>query len=265
MHRITLVPQLPIFAIGQFPTPGLYGVLYNYGLLSNGLNNAEGHPITSTTLTGPNGRSVTLNVDVNLNAYVLAPMFVWVPHMKKILGARYGAFVVLNFTNASLNGLVSAATGAGLSASTGQFNAGDVLVQPLWLDWAGKHYEVSYGYGFYIPAGSYHITTVDVPGIGELRAASPKNTGLGFWENQNQGAFYYYPWADKRLAIENLVTWEINQKKRAIDVTPGQHLSWNWGVSQYLPLKKDKSALLEIGPAGYLSYQVAGRHRHGRL
>ncbi len=238
------------------PGPGLYGALYNYGFLTDRLNGANGEPINSTTLTGPNGRSVTLNVGTNVNAYVLAPMFIWAPHMKKILGARYGAFVSPTFVNASLNGLVSAGIGAGLSATAGQFNAGDVLVEPVWLDWGGKHYDISYGYAFYIPSGSYHIATVTVPVIGEVRTSSPNNTGLGFWENQNQGAFYFYPWADKRLAIENLLTWEINQKKRAIDITPGQHLTWNWGVSQYLPLKKDKSVLAEVGPAGYLSYQV---------
>jgi hypothetical protein len=239
------------------PAPGLYGALYNYGLVTNSLNNANGDAIKSVTITGPNGNlSATINVGVNLNVYALAPMFIWVPKIPKILGARYGAFVAPNFTNASLNGLVSAELGAGLSASTGQFNVGDPFVQPVWLDWSGDHYDVSYGYGFYIPAGSYKVVTVPVPVIGDVRVPSPNNTGLGFWENQNQGAFYFYPWPDKRMAIENLLTWEINQQKRALPVTPGQHLTWNWGVSQYLPLKKDKSLLLEVGPAGYLSYQV---------
>jgi hypothetical protein len=238
------------------PDPGLYGALYNYGLLTNSLNGPDGNALNSVTVTGPNGRTATINVGVNLNAYALAPMFVWVPPMRKIFGARYGAFVTPSFTNASLNGLVSAGIGAGLSASTGQFNAGDIFVQPVWLDWGGTHYDISYGYGFYIPSGSYKIETVTVPVVGDVRVASPNNTGLGFWENQNQGAFYFYPWADKRMAIENLLTWEINQQKRAIDLTPGQHLTWNWGLSQYLPLKKDQSILAEVGPAGYLSYQV---------
>jgi len=239
----------------SIPDPGLYGALYNYGFLANSLNGADGNPVNSVTFTGPNGRSATLNVGVNLNAYALAPMFVWVPK-KKVLGARIGGFITPTFTNASLNGLVSTELGTGLSASAGQFNVGDIFVEPLWLQWSGKHYDFSYGYGFYIPAGKYEIVTVPVPVIGDVRVASPSNTGLGFWENQNQWASYIYPWADRRMAIENVLTWEINQQKRAIDLTPGQHLTWNWGISQYLPLKKDKSILAEIGPAGYLSYQV---------
>jgi hypothetical protein len=238
------------------PDPGLYGALYNYGLLTNSLNNANGDPISSVTITGPNGRSATVNVGVNLNVYALAPMIVFVPRYKKILGAKYGMYFSPSFTNASLNGLVSAEIGAGRSASTGQFNAADIFVQPLWLQWSGKHYDISYGYGFYIPSGKYSIVTVAVPVVGDVRVASPNNTGLGFWENQNQGAFYYYPWPDKRMAIENVLTWEINQHKRGFDLTPGQHLTWNWGVSQFLPLTKDHTVLLEVGPAGYLSYQV---------
>jgi hypothetical protein len=52
------------------------------------------------------------------------------------------------------------------------------------------------------------------------------------------------------------LTYEINQKKRDFDLTPGQYLTWNWGVSEFLPLKKDLSVLAEVGPIGYNSYQV---------
>src|SRR5277367_2033802 len=61
------------------PAPGFYGALYNYGLLTNSLNGADGDPIRSVTFTGPNGRSATVSVGVNVNVYALAPMFVWVP------------------------------------------------------------------------------------------------------------------------------------------------------------------------------------------
>jgi len=30
-------------------------------------------------------------------------------------------------------------------------------------------------------------------------------------------------------------------------VIPGQHLTLNWGISEYLPLSKDQTLLLEIG------------------
>ncbi len=252
-HFAPGVPNIRDLAV---PEPGFYGAVYNYSYLTDQLNDANGNQISSVTLTGPNGRSVTLHVGVNVHAYALAPMFIWVSH-KKILGAKYGAYISPSFTNASLDALLSAAENAGRSAKTGNFSVGDIFVQPVWLGWTGKHYDASYGYGFYIPSGQYHITTVNLPALDTtVRVASPNNSGLGYWTNQNQGALYLYPWADRRMAIQNALTWEINQQKRGFALTPGQHLSWNWGISQFLPIKKDQSLLLEAGPAGYSSFQV---------
>lgn len=53
------------------------------------------------------------------------------------------------------------------------------------------------------------------------------------------------------------LTYEINSSKGGIDVTPGQHLTLNWGVSEYLPLSKDEKLLLELGPAGYDDWQIS--------
>jgi len=239
------------------PDPGFYGGVYNYGYSTSDIKDANGNQVNSVTITGPGGRvSTTLNVNVDVHLYALAPVFIWVPK-KKILGAKYGVMLNPNFANTSLSGLLSRAEGAGVSASGGQFNIADIYVSPLWLDWTGKHYDIAANYGFYIPTGKYSIATLNVPVVGPVRVASPDNVGLGFWENQSQGAVYWYPWADKRMAVENALTWEIDQKKRGFDLTYGQFLTWNWGVSEYLPLKKDQSLLAEIGPAGYGNFQVS--------
>ena len=58
------------------------------------------------------------------------------------------------------------------------------------------------------------------------------------------------------MAVVGALTYEINDEKDDFDLTPGDALSLNWGVSQYLPLRKDQSLLLEVGPAGYSSWQV---------
>jgi len=230
------------------PGPGLYGAIYNYGYLTSDLKGATGNQISSVTITGPGGRlSTTLNVSVNVNLYALAPALIWVPKTK-VLGAKYGIMLNPTFANANLSGLLSRAQGAGQSVSAGQFNIGDTYVVPLWLDWAGKHYDAVATYGFYIPTGKYSIGTANVPVVGPVRVASPDNIGLGFWENQSQGVLYLYPWADKRMAVENALTWEVNRQTRGFDLTQGQYLTWNWGVSQYLPLKKDQSLFSRTGP-----------------
>ena len=239
------------------PEPGFYGAVYNYGYLTDNLKDSSGNKISSVTITGPGGRlSTTINVKVNLDLYALAPAIVWVPKWK-ILDAKYELQIVPTFANASLGGTLSRTEGAGVNASRGQFNIGDTFVAPIWLDWSGKKYDLGWNYAFYIPTGKYTINTLDVPVVGPVRVASADNIGLGFWENQTQDIFYYYPWEDKRMAIENVLTWEFSQHTRGFDLTQGQYLTWNWGVSEYLPLKKDQSLLAEIGPAGYGNFQVS--------
>ncbi len=247
-------PGLPGIRDLAMPAPGFYGVIYNYGYSTSQFNGANGNKLSSVTVgTGP--LQTTLNVDVNVNAYALAPALIWVAK-PKVLGAHIGAYVLPTFQNASLSGLISNISGAGQSAKAGQFNVGDIFVQPVWLGWSGKHYDVGYGYGFYIPSGKYKVRTVTLPKVGNIAAEAADNTGLGFWTDQNQGSIYLYPWADRRLAVENGLTWEIHRKKRNFDLTPGQNVTWNWGLSQFLPLKKNSSLLLEAGPAGYSSFQV---------
>jgi hypothetical protein len=238
------------------PSPGFYGVLYNYGYSTSRLNDANGNEVSSVTVQGPRGGTATFDINVDFSAYALVPAFMWAAK-PKVLGGHYGAYFAPTFSNNSINATISRSTGAGLSSSAGQFNMGDIFVQPLWLGWSGKHYDVSYGYAFYIPSGKYDTTTRDLPIVGPVKIEASDNIGYGFWTNQNQGSLYLYPWSDKRMAIQNMLTWEVQRNKRNFDLTPGQSLSWKWGASQYLPLKKDNSALLEVGIAGYSSCQVS--------
>jgi hypothetical protein len=252
-HYLPGVYNIRDFAL---PAAGYYPMIYTYGYLTDDLRNSSGDRVDSVTIQGPGGRvSTTLNVGIDVNLFAMAPTLVWVPKWK-FFGVKYGIMISPSFANASLSGLLSVAERSGQSVHTAQFNIGDTFVVPFWLDWTGKHYDISAIYGFYIPTGKYSIVTANVPVVGPVRVASPDNTGLGFWENQTQGAFYLYPWADRRMAIENAITWEIDQKTRGFDLNNGDYLTWNWGVSEFLPLKKDKSLLAELGFAGYGSFQV---------
>jgi len=53
-----------------------------------------------------------------------------------------------------------------------------------------------------------------------------------------------------------VLTWEANGKMKGIEITPGQRVTDNWGISQYLPLTKDQSRLVEVGFTGYDQWQV---------
>ena len=80
-----------------------------------------------------------------------------------------------------------------------------------------------------------------------MTAEAADNIGLGFWTHQLQGAVTWYPWAHKATAVLAALTYEIHGDKEDFDLTPGQNLTWNWGISQFLPLQKDQKLLLEVG------------------
>jgi hypothetical protein len=105
---------------------------------------------------------------------------------------------------------------------------------------------VALGYGFYAPVGQYNPEQVTLPVIGEITTEAADNIGLGFWTHQLQGAGAWYPWEDKRMAVAGALTYEIHGKKEDFDLTPGQNLTLNWGVSEYLPLSKEDSLLLYL-------------------
>jgi hypothetical protein len=237
------------------PAPGLYGVLYNYFYTSDRLNDGNGNKISSITITPRRGPGVTLNVDVDVDAYALAPTFIWVSPWK-LLGAKYGAFITPTFANASVGASLATETGRGIDAETSQFALGDLFVQPLWLDWALTHWDVAFGYGFYAPTGKYDTSTLTLPRGATVTTTAADNIGLGFWTHQLQGAVTWYPWAHKATAVVTVLTYEIHGDKEDFDLTPGQNLTWNWGISQFLPLQKDQKLLLEVGLTGYSSWQI---------
>ncbi|MCI0591319.1 MAG: transporter, partial [Gammaproteobacteria bacterium] len=123
-----------------------------------------------------------------------------------------------------------------LETDTG-FGVGDLFVQPIWLGWGGKHYDLSAGYGFYAPTGEEGI-------------------GLQFWSQQLQLAGAWYPFEHRGTAVTVAGTYEIPYEMEDRDLTPGERFSLNWGVSQYLPLDKEQTWLAELGASGYSQWQI---------
>jgi hypothetical protein len=237
------------------PEPGLYAILYNYYYTSDRLNDRNGNQVNSVTVTPAAGPPVTLGVDVNLNLYALMPTVIWVTPCT-IFGAKYAAYIVPSFANSSLGGSVSTATGLGGNVSSSSFGVGDLFVQPLWLGWTRAYWDLALAYGFYAPIGKYDTETVTLPGGSSVTVGSPGNIGLGFWTQQVQGAGAWYPCTNHATAVTAALTYEYNSQKRDFDLTPGQNLTLNWGISQYLPLTKSQKLLLEVGPAGYDTWEI---------
>lgn len=242
------------------PEPGFYAVAYNYIYTTDRLNDPDGDEINSVTINPGPGPGVTLGVKVDVDMYVLAPALIWIADWKP-LGFKYGAFIVPTFANASLHGQLSTATGRGGKAEASSFDVGDLFVQPLWLGRTLDHWDFALAYGFYAPTGKYDTNRVTLGGR-SVEVESADNIGFGFWTQQVQGAAAWYPWKNKATAVTSVLTYENHQNKDDFHLEPGDDLTLNWGISQYLPLTKDQKLLLEVGPAGYDTWQItddAGR------
>jgi hypothetical protein len=194
--------------------------------------------------TGPLGTTRTVTVDADIDVYALVPTFVWVSHWQ-VLGARYAAFIATPFADNSAQVNLSRARAdtfldrefsTSLEADT-DFGFGDLFVQPVWLGWSGKHYDIAAGYGFYAPTGEDGLS-------------------LEFWEHQLQVAGTWYPFDQRGTAVTLAGTFEINHEREDADITPGERFALNWGISQYLPLNKERTWLAEIGTSGYSQWQV---------
>jgi hypothetical protein len=241
------------------PDPGFYGVVYNHLYWSGRLNDAGGDKIRSVEI-GRRRLQTTVDVDVNLDMYALAPVLLWASKFK-VLGARLGAYVAPTFANSSVGAALATVSGRGGEANvSASFNVSDMYVQPAWLGWGLKHWDLGLSYGFYAPIGTYETETVDLPVVGPLRVEASDNIGLGFWTHQLQGSTTWYPWEDKSMAVTGAVTYEFHGDKKDFDLKPGQNLSLTWGVSQYLPLLTDQTLLAELGLAGYDSWQTTVDH-----
>jgi len=236
------------------PDPGVYGVLYNYWYSTDRLNDRDGNKISSVTINPGGGRGVTLAVDVDVDVYAVSPTFIWVSDWN-VFGAKYAAFIAPSFADSSVGASLSTVSGSGREADASQFDVGDLFVMPIWLGWARPNWDLALGYGFYAPVGRYDTETLTLPVVGTIEVESADNIGLGFWEQQLQGAASWYPWVDKRMAVSAVLTYGIPHEKEDFDLTPGQNLTLNWGISQYLPLNGE-TLLLEVGPAGYDSWQI---------
>ncbi|HZQ45892.1 MAG TPA: transporter [Verrucomicrobiae bacterium] len=234
--------------------PGFYGSLYNSYYTTDRLNDRNGDKISSVEVRTPSG-PVKLGLEVNLNIYQPLPAITWISPCE-IFGARYGAFIAPSFANSSLETEFTIAERVAGRIRSSSLGVGDLFVQPVWLDWTERHWDFSLGYGFCAPTGKYDSQTVVLPGGADVTVESKNNIGLGFWTQQVQGGIAWYPKTNKATAFVAVLTYEYNGKKEDFELKPGQMLTLNWGISQYLPLCKNHTLLLEICPAGYDTWQI---------
>ncbi len=121
--------------------------------------------------------------------------------------------------------------------SIDRFGLADLYVQPLKLGWRWRHFDLGVGYGFYAPTGDYE------PG-------GQGNVGRGQWTHQFSVGGTARPDAAGTWTFSALASYDLNGKKRGVDVTRGDTVQVQGGVGKTL------FRFLQVGVAGYGLWQV---------
>lgn len=183
------------------PDRGFYFVQYHYLYSTDTLRDRNGDKVRSLSYTGPLGGTTTLIVDPDVDVTAIIPTFIWTSDYK-LFGGRYGAVIAPSFSDGNIAASLELAhngrfgvggRGTDLDIDTG-LGVGDLLIQPLWLDWSGKHYDLTATYGFYAPVGDDDIS-------------------LHFWTNQFQLTGTWYPFDNKGTAVNLAGTYELQSEK----------------------------------------------------
>lgn len=219
----SLQAQLPVgshYPVGaegikgsSLPPPGIYLRDYNFCYTATKVDGAP--------------------VDVDLFAYVQAPRLIWITK-QEILGANYGMDIIVPF--AYKNIYADAPIG-----TAGQFNLADIQLEPLLLSWHLKKFDVAAGYAIWMPTGNFDSSTP---------AKYLTSPGSGFWTHMFTLGTTWYPDENKTWAFSLLNRYEINTEQDDTDITPGNMLTMEWGLS------KSVMQGVDVGVVGYYQQLV---------
>jgi hypothetical protein len=149
----------------------------------------------------------------------------------KVMDADYGMFVVVPLLRQTL-----AVELAGLKET--RRGLADINLTPIMLSWHSKQADYLAYVGTYIPTGDFDHT-------------SPINNGYGFQTYMASAGCTYYPDKEKSWSIAAIARYELEGKKKGIDVTPGDRFEFDWAVS------KNVAQVWQVGVAGFGTWQVS--------
>ena len=122
-------------------------------------------------------------------------------------------------------------------ASIDRFGLGDVFVQPIKIGWRHPDFDVVTSYAVFAPTGKFEPKT-------------GASVGRGHWTQQFSLGGAIYVDTTRAVRASALMSYELNSRKRGIDITRGDMLGVQGGVGATV-LKA-----LVIGVAGYALWQV---------
>ena len=180
----------------------------------------------ASTLRGNSGdRLPVAGLDVLVRANSLGLAYTFDPHR----GPRLSFAAGVPYARVSLNSDEP-------QASVDRLGVGDIYVLPIKVGWRNVHHDVVASYAFFAPTGKFEPNT----GIG---------VGRGHWTHQfSIGGGLFDSLRSKRASA--LLSYELNGRKRGIDITRGDLLQLHGGAGTSI------SQLAVVGVAGYALWQV---------
>jgi hypothetical protein len=204
----------------------IYGNYYN----TQALRDASGDRITGFDLFGQR-----LDLDIDVESTQIIPMIILSPGVK-ILGADVSTMLMPIYGQTSIAANLSA-FGRRIQIDEEVWGFQDSYVQPAWLTWRTAHWDFSAAYGFWAPTGSYEPDALD-------------NTGAGFWSHVFRASTGWSPDGKRGTLFSASLAYEFNGDKEGADLTPGSHLTLDFGV------KHSFSERFESGVYGFAQWQV---------
>jgi hypothetical protein len=195
-----------------------------------------GYFYTASSLRNANGDKSIANPDLTMTITGAGASYV---SDFKILGATYGASILLAFAANTIQGNnVNAKNSLAFT---------DMYVQPLQLGWHQKRADFIFSYQVYLPTGRF-------------TAGASDNSGLGMFMNEFSAGTTVFFNDKKTFHFSALASYEINGKKKDTDIKTGDILSIEGGLGKtFYVLNAEKTAPKSIINAGliyYLQYKM---------
>ncbi|MDV7186868.1 transporter [Lutibacter sp. TH_r2] len=210
-------PGVQGIKVGSLPPPGFFYIMHNVYY-------------TADTYYDGNGDKSGLDFDLTVFANVHRFLYVW---EDVLWGANYGVHVLIptTYTDISISDY---------GVSDSKYGIGDIVLEPLILSWNKKKFDAVFAVAAIAPIGSYDVA----------EAASP---GKSFWSTMvSFGGTYYFD-EHKSWHASILNRYEIHGEKKDFDITPGDDLTFEWGIGKTIPKKQ----IWSYGVSGYAHWQVS--------
>jgi hypothetical protein len=195
-----------------------------------------GYFYSASSLRNADGDKSIANPDLNM--FITGVGATYVSDFK-ILGANYGATVLLAFASNRIQG--------NTLDSKSPFALTDTYIVPVQLGWHNKRADFVFSYQMYLPTGKFEVGASD-------------NSGLGMFMNEFSAGTTLFFNDKKTFHFSALASYEINGKKKDTDIKTGDLFSLEGGLGKtFYTMNAEKTApkgILNAGLIYYLQYKV---------